>query len=282
MELRTEAIEIPVNGDSIEGTLIAPAAVEKDRPGTLLVHGWGGCQEQYVASARAIAALGYACLIFDLRGHAETRGQYETVTREDNLHDVTAAYDFLSRVPGVDRHSIAVVGASYGAYLGALLLYLRPVSMLALRAPALYKDDDWELPKRKLHVDPDFAAYRRLTLRAEDNRALGACAQFLGEALVVESEHDEIIPHPAIANYISALANAHSLTYRVIEGADHGLTKKEWELAYTELLVGWLSEMVKDSLVKDANAQIPDRSAVLRNPALGAASPDAATNPDAR
>ena len=95
-----------------------------------------------------------------------------------------------------------------------------------MRAPALYKDDDWELPKRELHVDPDFAAYRRLTLRAEDNRALGACAQFLGEALVVESERDEIIPHPAVANYIAALANAHSLTYRMIEGADHGLTKK--------------------------------------------------------
>jgi pimeloyl-ACP methyl ester carboxylesterase len=286
MELRTEAIKIPVHGDSIEGTLIGPAAAGKGRPGTLLIHGWGGCQEQYLASARAIAALGYACLIFNLRGHAETRGQHESVTREDNLHDVIAAYDFLSRLTGIDRHSIAVVGASYGAYLGALLLYLRPVSMLALRAPALYKDDDWELPKRQLHVNPDIAAYRRLTLRAEDNRALGACAQFLGEALVVESEHDEIIPHPAVANYIAALANAHSLTYRVIEGADHGLTKMEWERAYTELLVGWLSEMVKDLMVKDANAQIPDRGAALLNPALGAANPaagpGAATNPDAR
>ena len=75
--------------------------------------------------------------------------------------------------------------------------------MLALRAPALYKDIDWEAPKRKLHVDPDFAAYRRLALRAEENRALGACAQFLGDALVVESEHDEIIPHPAVTNYIA-------------------------------------------------------------------------------
>ena len=107
MELRTEAIEIPVNGDSIEGTLIAPAAVAKGTPGALLVHGWGGGQEQYVASARAIAALGYACLIFDLRGHAETRGQHETVTREDNLHDVTRGLRFpVARArhrPALDR-----------------------------------------------------------------------------------------------------------------------------------------------------------------------------------
>ena len=270
MELRTEAIAISVNGTSIDGTLITPAAAAPGTPGTLFVHGWGGCQEQYLASARAVAQLGCACLTFDLRGHAETRGQYETVTREDNIHDVLAAYDVLSHAPGVDRQSIAVVGASYGAYLGALLLYLRPVNRLALRAPALYKDDDWELPKRKLHVDPDFAAYRRLTLRAEDNRALGACAQFFGDALVIESEHDEIIPHPAVANYIAALANAHSLTYRVIEGADHGLSQPAWELAYTELLVGWLSEMIKDP-----HAQIPRRSTVRLDSSVGAANPDA-------
>ena len=185
-----------------------------------------------------------------------------------------------------------VIGTSIGALIGAawasgftvreiesLSLSLRrrdvfavasaDVALKRLRAPALYKDDDWEQPKRKLHVDPDFAAYRRLALRAEDNRALGACAQFLGDALVVESEHDEIIPHPAVANYIAALANAHSLTYRVIEGADHGLTQQSWELAYTELLVGWLSEMIKDS-----HAQIPRRGPVLRDSPVGAANPD--------
>ena len=49
-----------------------------------------------------------------------------------------------------------------------------------------------------------------------------------------------------MANYIAALANAHSLTYRVIEGADHGLSEERWERAYTELLVNWLSEMIKE------------------------------------
>ena len=251
MELRTEPVEIAVNGQSIAGTLIVPAQLQGTAPGALFVHGWGGCQDQYLASARAIAALGSACLVFDLRGHAETRGQYETVTREDNMHDVIAAYDLLARTPGVDKHAIGVVGASYGAYLGSLLLYLRPVRFLALRAPALYKDDDWEMPKRKLHVDPDFAAYRRRALRVDDNRALGACAQFLGDALLVESEHDEIIPHPAVANYIAALANAHSLTYRVIEGADHALSREPWELAYTELLVDWMSEMIRSVYAHD-------------------------------
>ena len=249
MRARSEKIWIPVElQQRIEGTLFTPQARRDYLPAVLFVHGWGGCQEQYLAEARAIAELGCACLTFDLRGHAETSAQHDTVTREENLRDVVAAYDVLAGRPGVDKAYIGVVGSSYGGYLGSLLLYMRQLRFLALQAPALYKDDNWLAPKRKLHVDPDFAAYRRLSLRAEDNRALGACAQFLGDALVVESEHDEIIPHPAVANYIAALANAHSLTYRVIEGGDHSLSSAACERAYTELLVGWFSDMMKERL----------------------------------
>lgn len=247
MSARAETVEIAVDDQRIEGTLIVPASGNGAAPGVLFVHGWGGNQNYYLDEARAIAAaLGCVCLTFNLRGHAETGAQRDTVKREDNMRDVMAAYDVLANRQGVEKSCIALVGSSYGAYLGALLTYMRPVRLLALQAPALYKDDDWELPKRKLHVNPDFAAYRRLSLRAEDNRALGACAQFLGDALVVESEHDEIIPHPAVANYIAALANAHSLTYRVIEGADHALSREPCERAYTQLLVNWLSEMIKE------------------------------------
>ena len=62
--------------------------------------------------------------------------------------------------------------------------------------------------------------------------------------LIVESEHDDIIPRPVIANYIAAFKNAHSLTYRVIEGADHGLSEEPWQQAFTTLLVNWATEMV--------------------------------------
>ena len=246
MNVHTETIAIKVDGQGMEGTLAFPAERNGAAPGVLFVHGWGGNQDHYLEEARVLAALGCVCLTFNLRGHAETEALHDTVTREDNLRDVIAAYDALAAQPGVDRAWTALVGSSYGAYLAALLIYMRPARLLALQAPALYKDDDWEVPKRKLHVDPNFAAYRRLSLRAEDNRALGACAQFLGDALVVESEHDEIIPHPAVANYIAALANAHSLTYRVIEGADHALSRPEWERQYTDLLVNWMSEMLKE------------------------------------
>jgi pimeloyl-ACP methyl ester carboxylesterase len=241
MATRDELLEIAVDDQHIAGTLIAPAAAV---PGVLFVHGWGGSQQQYLARGHAVAGLGCVCLTFDLRGHARSDAQRETVSRDHNLRDLLAAYDTLARHPGVDASAIGVIGSSYGGYLGAILTSLRSVRWLALRAPALYKDAGWELPKRALHQDPDFAAYRRRPVSPEENRALGACAAFRGDVLIVESEHDNVVPHPVIASYIAACAQARSLTTRLIEGADHGLTEQSWQRAYTSLLINWLVEMV--------------------------------------
>ena len=244
MKFRDEAVAIQLDGEHLDGTLLVPTGLREPAPAVLFVHGWGGNQEQYLSRARTIAGLGCVCLTFDLRGHERTQPQHETVTREDSLQDVLAAYDVLARCPSVDASRVALVGSSYGAYVGAIATTLRPVRWLTLRAPALYKDAQWDLPKRKLHQDPDFCQYRQRAHRPADNRALDACARFRGDALVVESQHDSVVPHPAVANYVAAFANAHSLTYRVIEEADHGLSHESWKQAYTDALVSWLKEMM--------------------------------------
>lgn len=241
MPTRDHKFQIAVDGERIAGTLVAPATAI---PGVLFVHGWGGSQKQYLARAREIAALGCIGLTFDLRGHARTDSQQETVSREDNLRDVLAAFDELVNHPSVDASAIAVVGSSYGGYLATILTTLRPVKWLALRVPALYKDAGWALPKKQLHKDPDLPAYRRRHVRWQDNRALKACANFKGDILIVESEKDDTVPHRTIENYVEAAKRAHSLTYRVIEGADHGLSQEPAQRAYTSLLVNWLTEMV--------------------------------------
>jgi pimeloyl-ACP methyl ester carboxylesterase len=240
MATHDDRIDIPVDDQQISATLVTPATVV---PGVLFLHGWGGNQDQYLARAREIAALGCVCLTVDLRGHAGTKAQQQTVTREDNLRDALAAHDKLVSHRLVDRSAIAVVGSSYGGYLATILSSLRPVRWLALRVPALYRDEDWALPKEQLKKY-GLAAYRRGSVSPDKNRALGACAAFKGDVLIVESEHDDIIPHPVIENYLVAFRNAHSLTYRVIEGADHALSEAPWQQAYTSHLVNWATEMV--------------------------------------
>ncbi len=256
MKTTLETVEIAVDGEEICGTLLSPATA---LPGVLFVHGWGGSQEQDLARAQDAAGLGCVCLTFDLRGHEHTAQQWETVSRAQNLRDLLAAYDWFIGQPHVDASAIAVVGISYGGYLAALLTAMRPVRWLALRAPALYKDEGWELPKRQLHRDPDLPAYRRKRVTPNDNRALAALAAFSGDALIVESEHDDTIPHAVVENYVTALAKARSLTSRVIAGADHGLSDKLCQQAYTAILIGWLTEMVAGARGDSVKSELEQR-----------------------
>ncbi len=241
MATRDEPLEITVDGQTIAGTLITPVTL---MPGFLFVHGWGGSQQSYLARAREIAEMGCLSMTLDLRGHARTDEQRQTVSREDNLRDLLAAYDLLVKQPGVDPAAVGVVGSSYGGYLAAIMTTLRPVRWLALRSPALYEDHDWELPKIQLNEKTDLTAYRRRLVSAEENRALAACAAFRGDLLIVESENDDVVPHMVIASYVAACLQARSVTSRIIEGAEHGLSEEQWQRAYAAILTNWLTEMM--------------------------------------
>lgn len=224
----------------VQGTFAIP---ETGVPGILFLHGWSGSQESDLARAAEIAGLGCMCLTFDLRGHVATREMRDSVTPRQNFEDALAAYDLLVSQPLVDRRAVAVIGSSYGAYLAPLLAKERPVRWMSLRVPALYRDQHWEKPKGKIDRI-DLGLFRSQEVSPRENRALGACADFRGDVLVIESEKDDYIPHPTIANYVGAFRRARSLTYRVISGADHGLSEPRGRAAYTALLVRWIHEMV--------------------------------------
>lgn len=245
MGAQTETIEINVGSDRIAGTLLAP---ESKLPGVLFIHGWGGNRQRDMARAERIAGLGVICLTFDLRGHQRTEQQRQTVSRQQNLEDVLAAYDRLTGHPAVDQSSIAIIGTSYGGYLATLLTARRPVKWLTLRAPALYWDQDWQTPKVSLDRGL-LMNYRHRRLDPADNRALAACAAFRGDVLIVESETDGFVPRPTIMSYRTSFTATHSLTHRIILGADHALSSDRSQKAYSEILHSWITEMITGSRI---------------------------------
>jgi dienelactone hydrolase len=253
VNIQLTKLEIPIADERINGTLLAPATA---LPAILFIHGWGGSQEQDLARAREASGLGCVCMTVDLRGHDLAMPKSKTVSREQNLQDILTAYDWLAAQPNVEPSAIAVVGISYGGYLATILSSLRSIRWLALRAPALYKDGGWELPKLQLHADTDLRAYRMSRIPAAENLALKAASAFRGDVLIVESEHDDVVPHPVIENYVAAFSNTKSLTARVIGGADHGLTEKHMRKSYTELLIKWLTEMIGGAREHEAKTKI--------------------------
>lgn len=238
--MHREPISIAVSGQELSGTFAVP---ETHMPGVLFIHGWSGSQQNDLHRAEEIAGLGCVCLTFDLRGHAGTEAMRGDVTPADNMADILAAYDRLVGHPLVDKSAIAVIGSSYGGYLAALLTAKRTVRWLSLRVPALYRDNSWESIKARLDRD-DLNLYRGQYVSPDANTALGACAGFEGDVLVVESEFDHLVPHTTISNYVGAFRKAKSLTYRVVKGADHALTEKHDREAYSSLLIRWIKEMV--------------------------------------
>ena len=60
MAATSDYIELTVEGEQIAGTLLAP---QKQMPGILFVHGWGGSQSRDMTRARGVAGLGCVCQI---------------------------------------------------------------------------------------------------------------------------------------------------------------------------------------------------------------------------
>lgn len=254
MGAQIETTEIHVERERILGTMLAP---QSRMPGVLFVHGWGGDRLRDMGRAERIAGVGVVCLTFDMRGHLKTLQKRDTITRQHNLEDVLAAYEHLLAHPAVDPSAVAVIGTSYGGYMAALLAGMRPVRWLALRAPALYQDDEWQRPKVELDRH-QLMTYRHRRLGPDDNRALQACATFTGDVLIVESDTDTFIPHATIMSYRSSFERAHSMTHRTISKADHALSTTRSQKAYSEILHNWITEMVIGHRIDDA---VADRQA---------------------
>ncbi len=208
---------------TLAATIAAP-----DQPsglGVLLVHGMGSDRGTNVERAVALADhLGATALALDLGGHGESEGRLSRVTPRQNLHDVTVGYDAVAGLPGVQR--VAVVGASYGAYLAVLLTPSRPVRRLVLRAPALYADG---------LLDSPLGERRRGDVTSPAVAALG---RYAGPVLVVESEHDEVIQPWVVRAYC---ASRPGVAHVVLAGATHALTEPAWRRAFTSLVVEFLA-----------------------------------------
>lgn len=233
-------IKISVNKQSIEGTLFYPENLKNKNPAVLFVHGWASDESGYKPRAEALTSLGYICLTISLRGHGKSSGKLKDFSRQDHLQDVIKAYDFLTSQKEVDARNINVVGASYGAYLAAILATKKGINSLAMRSPAFYLNEKFTTPTINLVQNREDEFFQKIRPESNSYALIGLKA--IKRILLIESERDQIIPHRIIQLYKSAISDKTKLTNAIIRGADHQLSEEEWKKEFITILSRWFGK----------------------------------------
>lgn len=112
------------SGDiTLSGTLYLPKG-EGPFPALVFVHGSGAeTRKNSSYSAKWLASIGYAALIYDKRGTGKSQGGENEWSRFsfDNLaNDVVAAVNFLSGTPKIDAGKIGLHASSQGGWVAPL------------------------------------------------------------------------------------------------------------------------------------------------------------------
>jgi esterase/lipase len=241
--MKTEDAQFQVAGQTLRAKLFE--AQEPKELAVLFIHGWTGMPNE--AAARKLAENGFSSLTFSLRGHNNSDGKLENVTRDGSLDDAIAAYEFFkTKLPAANK--IAVVGSSYGSYLAALLSSNRQVYALSLRVPENYPDENADKPQ--VPQAPDFGntslnEWRKQMANYDSTKSLKAVHDFAGPIQIIEAEKDDIVPHQTVQNYVNAVKDKSKLDYHLMTGWPHSLGDDDQRnRQYQEILLSWLNKQI--------------------------------------
>lgn len=168
----------------------------------------GGGEEEctiYDEVAALAVARGWRSTVVSLRQSTDQQ------TRREHLRLLTRAYDELvatdpPAMPFMDP-PVWAIAADYSAYLVTLLSQRRPLARMLLRSPAVYADSDWDSSKAELDRR-GARMIRHRELAPNDNLALCAASQYLGQVTILESESEEMALHGLHVDYFHAFSRA--------------------------------------------------------------------------
>jgi uncharacterized protein len=179
--------------------------------------------------------LGITTVIFDYTGHGDSPFDIEDMRQAQQFLEVITVFDWLkAQYPG--KRKTFVVGSSYGGFMGANLVLYRQIDGLILRAPAMYRPEDFY--KLKKNEDPDATQqFRHDEDRLAAHPLMQNLAKFSGDSLVLVHGRDEVIPTETTDAYAKAL-RAKMVTADVTHSLD-GATPAQID-AYNQIIFDWL------------------------------------------
>lgn len=184
--------------------LFAPHEPSQDYA-VLWLQGWTSSMDLHREGVKRMAEqTGIVFATLDYAGHGTHPLPLEESTKRQQHEEVVGLFDELANR---GYKNIITIGGSFGAYMTALLTGVRPVHTAVLRAPAMYDDNEFELPYRQTKRWQDVEEYNRAKAHApyiHDNLAVSAIRRFDGFTYILEHELDEQVPRIMPQTYFSA------------------------------------------------------------------------------
>jgi len=107
----------PGSGLKLRGIFLPGVKGRAEKCAVIFCHGLGGAKTQLIEQAKFVHSLGYDILLFDMRGHGESRGNFTSLGYFEK-YDVLAACRYVMEERGARR--IVLYGFSMGAVAAAL------------------------------------------------------------------------------------------------------------------------------------------------------------------
>jgi len=239
------------NGERLAGWYVP----SRNRAAVVVTHGTSSDRASMVPEVRILCAAGFGVLAFDWLGDGASDGEAGWGA-EDRLA-LTAAIDWLSARPDVDRTQVGGLGFSMGGYVMALVaakdLRLRAVMLLAI--PSDYADlTHWQHRQWGFLSElPAELALSRSPLRMADLRPIDVMGEIAPRPLLLgRGSADDIIPEYMTRALYAAAREPKSLW--IIRGAGHGGYAQVLPDEYRSRLVQFFSANL---LVSSARASAP-------------------------
>ncbi|TNE55100.1 MAG: alpha/beta fold hydrolase [Bacteroidetes bacterium] len=113
----------------LSGTLTLPEGKGQKFPAVILITGSGPQNrnseifdhKSFWLIADYFTRRGIAVLRYDERGVGESEGEFQKATSRDFANDVQAAFDFLRKQKGIDKHKIGLIGHSEGGLIAPIV-----------------------------------------------------------------------------------------------------------------------------------------------------------------
>lgn len=180
--------------------------------------------------------LGITSVIFDYTGHGDSPFDIEELSAAQHFLEVITVFDWMKEK--YPNRKFFVIGSSYGGFLATQLTKYREFDGLILRAPAIYRPQDFYTLMKNERRDVT-QSFRCDVNALAKHPLLARASQFEGKALLVVHAKDEQIPKETTDAYANAFHPD-----LIVEDVTHSLDQAtERQIAeYNQKIIDWLKD----------------------------------------